>query len=247
MLDPAGQSQRKTTVWNSLAIILLIGAAGLIGVYFVLNSISSRKTKSDTSDGLLVSENAAANTLLAPTVGATSTPVPSPTPQPFIVYISGAVTQPGVYAVQQDARVIDVVTAAGGLSPEANSEQINLAAHLHDAQHIHVPRLGETPQALPDTSPAAEQSAASADGPSAPDGADGADGLDGPSAPININTASAAELQTLPGIGEVMAQRIVDYRNATGSFASVEDLQNVRGIGPVLLEKIRPQVQVGEE
>jgi competence protein ComEA len=143
-----------------------------------------------------------------------------------VVYISGAVSNPNVYELEHDARVIDVVHAAGGLTEDADRDRVNLAAHIQDAQHIHIPRIGETPVASAD--PAAP--------PSPPDAT--ADG------PVNINTATAAELETLPGIGPAMAQRILDYRDASGPFATVDDLQNVSGIGPAMLEELRPLVRI---
>jgi competence protein ComEA len=170
--------------------------------------------------------------LLAPatSVPASPTPLPSasPTPAPVVVYISGAVARPDVYELPPDARVKDVVLAAGGLTAEADSERINLAAHIHDAQHIHVPRRGETlppddervPQGAPTTATS--------------------DGL------LNINTASVSELAALPGIGDITAQQIIDYRTINGPFTTVDELQNVRGIGPVMLAELRERLRVGD-
>lgn len=142
-----------------------------------------------------------------------------------VVYISGAVRRPDVYRLPAAARVKDVVLAAGGLADDADADTINLAEHLTDAQHIYVPRQGEMPPAAP----AAGNGATAADQPSL----------------LNINTASAAELEGLPGIGEGFAQRIVEYRAANGPFGSLEDLRNVKGIGPSILDQIIPLVTVG--
>jgi competence protein ComEA len=162
----------------------------------------------------------------------TTLPPPTPTPAPVVVYISGAVVVPDVYELPPDARVKDVVLAAGGFAANAARERINLAAHIHDAQHIHVPRQGEP---LPPDDERVPQ-----DAPSAAAGAAAGEGK------ININTASASELAVLRGIGEVMAQRIIDYRTTNGPFATVDDLQNVRGIGPALLADLRGRVHVGD-
>lgn len=138
-------------------------------------------------------------------------------PSLVIVYVSGAVRYPDVYTLPAEARVKDAVLAAGGFANEADPNQINLADHITDAQHIQVPRQGET-------SPAA---AVPADQPSSDTGA-----------LLNINTASASDLEGLEGIGQVIAQRIIEYRAANGPFQSVEELTKVKGISANLLAKI---------
>lgn len=138
----------------------------------------------------------------------------------LVVYVSGAVQSPDVYALPAEARVKDLVVAAGGLSAEADSEQINLASRLSDGQHVHVPRRGEV-EALA----------------SAPAG----EGVD----MIDINAAGAEDLAALPGIGAVTAERIVQHRAENGPFTAVEDLQQVKGIGPALFAKIEALVTVG--
>ncbi|EFO82068.1 Helix-hairpin-helix DNA-binding class 1 [Oscillochloris trichoides DG-6] len=146
-----------------------------------------------------------------------------PTTSPdVIVYISGAVAAPDVYRLPATARVLDLVVAAGGLLPTAASEQINLAAPLSDAQHVHIPRQGD-----PAAAPAPADVAASSSG--------GA---------LNLNRASAVDLEELPGIGQALAARIVAYREQQGPFSSVEDLQQVSGIGEALMNQIRPLVTV---
>jgi competence protein ComEA len=152
-------------------------------------------------------------------------PNSTPTAAFVVVYISGAVQQPDVYQVPAVARVKDVVLAAGGLTEDAAIDEINLAEHVADAQHIHIRRRGE----------ASPSSASTHDG-AAGESNDG---------PLNINTASAADLDGLPGVGQSIAERIVEYRTANGPFPSVEDLQKVKGIGPALFAKLAPLVAVG--
>ncbi|HEY3229962.1 MAG TPA: helix-hairpin-helix domain-containing protein [Roseiflexaceae bacterium] len=149
----------------------------------------------------------------------------TPTAETAIVYISGAVLRPDVYRVPAAARVKDLVLAAGGLAADADVGRINLAEHVADAQHIHIPREGE-----------AEPAPALADDNTEPVGQ---------GALINLNTASAAELDGLPGIGPALLQRIEEYRTTTGPFQSVEDLRKVKGIGPALFAKLAPLVTVG--
>jgi competence protein ComEA len=150
---------------------------------------------------------------------------PTPAAEFVIVYISGAVQHPDVYRLPPDARVKDLVLAAGGLTEDAAADRINLAEHVADAQHIHIPHQDEAapvPEAESEGTPDAS-----------------ADAL------LNINTASAADLDGLPGIGPSIAQRIIEYRTSNGPFQSVEDLQKVKGIGPALFTKIAPLITVG--
>ena len=152
---------------------------------------------------------------------APATPLSSPAPA-VVVQAAGAVVHPGLYHLPPGARVDDLVTAAGGLAPDADSDRINLAAPVADGQKIYVPRLGEP---IPPDVNAAGAS------PSAPE-------------PIDLNSASVAQLDGLPGVGPATAQAVVDYRSQHGRFRSVDDLLNVRGIGAAKLEQIRPLVRV---
>jgi competence protein ComEA len=154
-----------------------------------------------------------------------SRPDSTPTATFAIVYISGAVQQPDVYQVPTAARVKDVVLAAGGLTEDAAIDEINLAEHVIDAQHIHIRRQGESP---PNPAPSADDTVG-----------DSKDGF------LNLNTASAADLDSLPGIGQSFAERIVEYRTTNGPFQSIEDLQKVKGIGPALYAKLAPLITVG--
>lgn len=148
------------------------------------------------------------------------------TVQPIMVYVLGAVENPGVYQLPQGSRVQDVVLHAGGLSLNADPAGINLAERIRDGQQIFVPVLGQAIPILP--TPAAQLTS----------------GTVSSGAPININTADVDALCTLPGIGPVIAQRIVDYRQQNGPFALVEDVTRVSGIGQATLAKIRDHITV---
>lgn len=141
------------------------------------------------------------------------------------VDVDGAVASPGVYRLKDGERVAQAIDAAGGLTPEADVTGLNRASKVTDGQKIYVPKVGE-------------QQAVAAGG-----GADGgavvASGTNDTAGLININTASAAELQTLSGIGPSMAQSIIDERTKNGPFASVDDLMRVSGIGEKKLAKIK--------
>lgn len=153
----------------------------------------------------------------------TATPPPSPTPAPIRVYISGAVANASVRELPVGATVEDAIGAAGGATADADLECINLALELHDQQHVHVPREGE------------------ADPPPVLSG--GVSGGNGTRL-VNINTATAEELEALPGVGEVTAQRIVAYREANGPFESIEEIQEVSGIGAKTFEGMREAISV---
>jgi competence protein ComEA len=155
-----------------------------------------------------------------------SPPIPAPgasvsvAAPPLLVDVAGWVRRPGVYEFGAGARVIDAIEAAGGARPGAELRALNLAAPLVDGTQILVPKEGEpaVPGAVPSTAAAG--------------------GL------VNVNTATAAELETLPGIGEVTAQAIIDHRTEHGPFTSVDQLLDVTGIGDVTLENIRDLVTV---
>ncbi len=153
----------------------------------------------------------------------TSTLAPSPTPAPIRVYVSGAVESPAVCELPHGSIVQDAIDAVGGPAPGADLACINLALELQDQQHVHVPQEGEA-----NPPPVVSGGASRSEG-----------GL------VNINTAPASELETLPGVGEVTAQRIIEYREANGPFGTIEAIQNVSGIGPKTFEGMREMITVG--
>lgn len=157
---------------------------------------------------------------------------PPPSPPPLIIHVSGAVARPGVYSLPMGSRLQDAITAAGGFLSEADPEGLNLAAPLEDGALIKIPTRTVS-QALP-TQPA---TAGSKSNPGAAT-ATPADRL------IHINTATLEELDTLPGIGPVIAQRIIDYRTTYGPFASIESIQAVSGIGPAKFESIKDLITI---
>ncbi|MEJ2211532.1 MAG: ComEA family DNA-binding protein [Anaerolineae bacterium] len=147
-------------------------------------------------------------------------PEPSPTASPLRVYVSGAVRQPDVYTLPPGSIVKDALLAAGGATVDADLDRINLALTVAEGQHVYVPHQGETE---PPVQPPVQQ-------PAAPSTAGGR---------VNINTADAAALEELPGIGPSLAQRILDFRQTHGPFAQIEDIQEVSGIGPATFAKIQ--------
>ena len=164
-----------------------------------------------------------------------STAPTEPTPSAeVVVHVSGAVKRAGVYRLAPDSRVADAIEQAGGATEHADLDALNLAEPLQDGQKIHVPRKGEvSPPTVASVAPSrtprsAPQAAATAT----------------TQFPINLNTATADQLEAIPGIGPVLAQRIIEYRQTRGRFQSVDELLEVRGIGAKRLENMRPYVTV---
>lgn len=151
---------------------------------------------------------------------------PVPTDTPIVVHITGAVPRPGVYAMPEGARVQDAISAAGGFLAEADKTGINLARVLEDGEQLDIPYVEGASIVVPTP---------------------GVEVIDTSNTElININTASQAELETLPGIGPTTAQKIIAYREENGPFINIEDIINVSGIGPGTYERIKDLITVGE-
>lgn len=139
----------------------------------------------------------------------TGTPTPSPTPGPLTVYVSGAVREPQVLSLPPGSRVQDAIASAGGPLASADLDRVNLAEELRDGMQVHLAERGRPSPALATGDPR-----------------------------IDVNRATADELQGLPGVGPVLAQRIVAWREAQGSFSALADLDAVTGVGPSLLRQL---------
>lgn len=156
--------------------------------------------------------------------------LPTPTPEPITVYVTGAVQRPGVYRIPRDGRLVDAVQQAGGFQEGADLTQLNLAEKMEDGKQVIIPGATgvPTPQLV----------------------IGGSGLLVTPTPPagqiVNINTADAALLEQLPGIGPTTAQKIVEYRDANGQFTKIEDLLKIPGIGPSTLDEIRGLITVGQ-
>lgn len=157
-----------------------------------------------------------------------------------VVQAAGAVNQPGVYELEAGSRVDDLVRRAGGLSSRADRARINLAAALVDGERIWIPAKGE------ESVPEVVTGGASPGGGTTvgEEGAGGSGRPSTPSGPVDLNTATAEQLDVLPGVGPATAAAIIAHREQVGPFQSVEDLLEVRGIGDAKLEQLRPLVTV---
>ena len=133
----------------------------------------------------------------------------------LVVHVAGAVRRPGLYRLAEGKRVADAVARAGGATAPADTAAINLAAPLADGMQVLVPRRAPGPAAAAGQSPAG---------------------------PVSLGSATVEQLDALPGVGPVTAQKIVDYRSARGGFRSVDDLDAIPGIGPARIEQLRELV-----
>lgn len=169
-----------------------------------------------------------ANASTSSTVASAPSTIPPTTvgSELLVVHVAGAVKSPGVYRLTAGSRVIDAVEAAGGVAADSNSDAVNLAAALTDGERVYVPRVGEVAPVVASGS------------------AGGAGAGTTPSGPVNLNSATADDLDTLPGVGPATAAAILTYRDQHGPFASVDDLGEVRGIGPAKLDALRGLVTI---
>ena len=192
-------------------------------------SVAASSTVTGTDTMSSVAAGAGAPGVSVQSADSADTAAPDTTSDAYIcIYVAGSVVNPGVYNLADGSRVYEAIEMAGGAAPGADLASINLAKPLTDAEMVYVPAEGETPSA---------SYAAGAAPTSAAGGAQG-------SGPVNINTASVEELKTLNGIGDSLAQAIVDDRERNGPFTSVDDLVRVSGIGAKTLARFADKVCV---
>ncbi len=201
---------------EKIAIILLLIVI-IVGVGIVLNKNINKEDNFIINRASDISENNPAIQIEIP---------------PVIIHIAGAVKNPGVYQLKSTDRIVDVVKIAGGATEEANLDLINLAALLKDGQKIIVPykTYSETGEEINKNINYNEETMYSSSSST--------------SAKININTANANMLQTLSGIGPVLSERIIEYRNQNGLFEVIDDIKDVSGIGEKKFEGIKDLICV---
>jgi competence protein ComEA len=136
---------------------------------------------------------------------------------PMYIDVVGAVRRPGLYRLPRGSRIADAVARAGGATRKAQLELVNVAAPLADGEQVVVPRRGSAAASAPSSGTAGVQAAG----------------------PVHLSTATAEELDSLPGVGPVTAQKIIDYRQQHGGFSSVDELDAVPGIGPARMEQLK--------
>lgn len=260
----------RSARWGlSPRVLLLVAVVALVAVVWGVTQFSAAPRAEQ-----LASPSASAESVQAvgaqQSPGAQSTAQPGANPSESAqggasgeatvrVHVAGAVNNPGVYTLPAQGRAVDAIAAASGAAADADLDRVNLAGALSDGVQIYVPHRGETaaPAQIQPNGGTANAGQGNAANGAAQNGASQGGTQPQPartltasgsaqkgSTPVNINTATAEELQTLPRIGPAMAQRIIAWREAHGGFRSVDELDAVPGIGPSMLENLRPLVTV---
>ena len=263
----------RSTRWGlSPRVLLLVAVLALVAVVWGVTQFSAAPRAEQVASPS-TSPSASAESVQAvgaqQSPGTQSTAQPSANPSESAqggasgeatvrVHVAGAVNNPGVYTLPAQGRAVDAIAAASGAAADADLDRVNLAGALSDGVQIYVPHRGETAapaQIQPNGGTANAGQGNAANGASqngtaqnnAPQPArtlTASGSAQKGSTPVNINTATAEELQSLPRIGPAMAQRIIAWREAHGGFRSVDELDAVPGIGPSMLENLRPLVTV---
>lgn len=158
----------------------------------------------------------------------------APATSVVVVYVAGAVAHPGLYRLPPDARAADALALAGGFLPTADQAGVNLAAHVEDGDEVRVPAQGERIARARGRARSSKRASRRKRRRTAP------------AQPVDLNAASAEQLQTLPGVGATLAQRIVTFREVNGRFGSVDELLDVAGITQRRLDEIAPLLRVHE-
>lgn len=260
----------RSTRWGlSPRVLLLVAVLALVAVVWGVTQFSAAPRAEQVASPSASAESVqAVGAQQSP--GAQSTAQPGANPSESAqggasgeatvrVHVAGAVNNPGVYTLPAQGRAVDAIAAASGAAADADLDRVNLAGALSDGVQIYVPHRGETAapaQIQPNGGTANAGQGNAANGASQNGASQGgtqphpartltpAGSAQKGSTPVNINTATAEELQTLPRIGPAMAQRIIAWREAHGGFRSVDELDAVPGIGPSMLENLRPLVTV---
>ena len=260
----------RSTRWGlSPRVLLLVAVLALVAVVWGVTQFSAApRAEQVASPGASAESVQAVGAQQSPGTQASAQPSAHPSESAqggasgeatVRVHVAGAVNNPGVYTLPAQGRAVDAIAAASGAAADADLDRVNLAGALSDGVQIYVPHRGETaaPAQIQPNGGTANAGQGNAANGAAQNGASQGGTQPQPartltpagsaqkgSTPVNINTATAEELQTLPRIGPAMAQRIIAWREAHGGFRSVDELDAVPGIGPSMLENLRPLVTV---
>ncbi len=220
-VDELDRNEKKPNYRNiamiGAAVILVVGLGFALMGYLNSAEASSFEVVREDQDAEQINGEADSETESAPSQ--------------ICVYVTGHVANPDIVYLDEGARVADAIEACGGMTEAASIESLNLARVVVDGEQIQV----QSAEELKAANDAAASSASSA-----PAGADASS--QAASGKVNINTAESSELQTLSGVGESKAKKIIDYRQTNGSFKSIEDLANVSGIGEKTVESLRDSI-----
>ena len=238
--DPPGRRGpriRWRTGLRAATLLCLASMALLSWFWWQAANVTSAVSPTSSVNATVNGEETVPEPDIRPTTGTDSDSGGSGAAAPgkIIVHVAGAVHRAGIVELPEGSRLHEAIAAAGGSATDADPDQLNLAAVLEDGQKVLVPLQGETAPAGGGGDPAAGDTGARG----SPSGGGGS-----PPVKINLNTAEPDELATLPRVGTVLAQRIVDWRTQHGRFQRVEELDAVEGIGPKLLAALLPLVRV---
>lgn len=198
-------------------LISIIGIMAIINCVLLYNTFVNKQSNLESDIAFKLDEGTS-----IPVSGA----IESEKPQDIVIYITGAVKAPGVYTLEEGKRIKDAIDIAGGYLDDADLLHINLAQKLEDEDKLYIPKVGEVLDENMD-------SLSTVSG-----------GTSDKNDKININKASLEELDTLPGIGAVTAQKIIDHRTQNGPFKTIEDIKNVSGIGDKKFEQLKDKIRV---
>lgn len=218
---------KKLQVWfeeNKKRIIVITG--GIVGVFIIIMMTwKTTKQNSLITEATMMSETAI-------TTASEQDTLKSDSQEKWFVDIKGAIKFPGMYPVETDMRIFDVIELAGGLLEEADRNQVNLAEHVGDQMVIYIPKVGEN---LAEVMLPTDTSTSYYDSGHAQTENETL---------VNLNTATVQELQTLSGIGEKKAEAIITYREANGSFQTIDDLKKVKGIGEKTFDSLKESITI---
>lgn len=219
VLDRVVPPERAAVIRAVAVVVAIVAVAGIVWWAVRPPSPPATELSLPFAPGAVPAGDAAAST--------TTTAAPA---ADIVVHAAGAVVAPGVHRLPAGSRVADLLAAAGGATADADLDRVNLAAPLTDGQRVWFPRIGEA--APPDVGGGVDVGVG--DGAAVP----------AATAPIDLNTATAAQLEELPGVGPSIAAAIIEHREREGPFRSVDELLDVPGIGPARLEQLRDLVTV---
>ena len=220
----------ETFSLNQKRIIIIVGIVVTIGIiYFIYNNLGNNNV--DQLDDNMLIQNNNINEIASDS---------AETEEKIIIHITGAVKTPGIVKLDDGSRIEDAIEAAGGLTEDADISNVNLAYVLDDGTKIKIPSLsdgdiGNVEDVITDES--GEGIIEEIDSTSSSNSQNSTSN-------ININKATEAELDTLPGIGPSLASKIIEYREQNGKFSSIEDIKNVSGIGDSKFEEIKDLISV---
>lgn len=214
---------------QKIFIITFIVIFILVLVYTIWNLTNSKDSYIDVDEDLMINNSSTNNTIQ----NNINNGIIEATSEKIVIYIIGSVGTPGIYELNVNSRVSDAVNAAGGLLEDADLSKINLAFKLEDGQKITIPSINDKTN----EEVTYEDFITSEPGNIISDSSS-----NNSNTKININTASQTELESLPGVGPSIAEKIINYRTENGNFKSIDDLKNVSGIGESKYNEIKLKI-----